>query len=238
MTADQPLTAVILAGGFGTRLRPVVSELPKPMAPVGQRPFLEFLLDHWLEQGVGRFILSVGYLADSVIGHFGSSYRGAAVEYVREEEPLGTGGALRLALETAEGLSPRLLMLNGDTWLAASLDRLLSEAAVLACPLTLVLTEVPANDRYGGVELSPDGRIRQFGLPADGSAALINAGCYLAATEEMKKFMAPMPGKFSLENDLLPDLARRSLIGASVQKADFIDIGVPEDYEKFCRQFS
>jgi D-glycero-alpha-D-manno-heptose 1-phosphate guanylyltransferase len=93
--------AVVLAGGFGTRLRSVVSDLPKPMAPVGGRPFLELLLQYWIGQGVHRFVLSIGYLAEKISAHFGAAWGGAEIAYARETEPLGTGGGLLLAAAEA-----------------------------------------------------------------------------------------------------------------------------------------
>ena len=92
-------TAVILAGGLGTRLRSIIPNLPKPMAPIGDRPFLEYQLDYWIAQGVNRFVLSVGYRHQVIIDYFGNSYKGVEVDYVIEQKPLGTGGALLLAAE-------------------------------------------------------------------------------------------------------------------------------------------
>jgi D-glycero-alpha-D-manno-heptose 1-phosphate guanylyltransferase len=238
MTATLSSEAIILAGGFGTRLQPVVSKVPKPMAPIGKRPFLEILMDHWMAHGINRFVLSVGYLAEKVVNHFGNSYLGSDIEYVIEKEPLGTGGALKFVLDTVKGLGERLVLLNGDTWLSASLEQLTFASDKLATPLTLILTEVASNDRYGGVSVDSKGRISKFGLPATGGSALINTGCYLMMTAEMQELMKDMPTKFSLENDLLTSLAKRGLLGASVQQTDFIDIGVVTDYKKLCSRFS
>lgn len=233
----KPHEALILAGGLGRRLRAAVSEVPKPMAPVGERPFLEFLLDYWLEQGITRFVLSVGYLAEHIENHFGSIYKGAAVEYVREKEPLGTGGALAMALREINWQGRRILSLNGDTWLTVSLPLLTAESEK-GLPVVLALTEVAVNDRYGRVTLDQQGRVESFGGPADGSPALINAGCYILDTAALIKITTDYPSRFSLENDLLAPLAERGLVGASIQAADFIDIGVVEDYSRFCRQKS
>ncbi|MDR1519964.1 MAG: nucleotidyltransferase family protein [Planctomycetota bacterium] len=235
--AKRPSEALILAGGLGSRLRPAVADVPKPMAPAGSRPFLEYLLDYWLARGIARFVVSVGYLAERIMDHFGSGYRGAQIEYVRETEPLGTGGALALALEKTAWRSGSILLLNGDTWLAASLDRLAADAD-RQLPATLVLVRVEANDRYGGVEVDAAGRVVRFGLPADGGPALVNAGCCLLRPEPIQAALAGLPRRFSLERDLLPGLARQGRVAASVQAADFIDIGVAEDYRRFCREFA
>ncbi|WP_157844846.1 sugar phosphate nucleotidyltransferase [Methylocucumis oryzae] len=114
-------TAIILAGGLGTRLRSVVSELPKPMASVSGRPFLEHLMDYWFAQGVTRFILSVGYQSDIITTHFGAHYRHARIDYAIESEPLGTGGGLFYALQEVD---ETVLVLNGDTFFSVALDEL------------------------------------------------------------------------------------------------------------------
>ena len=108
-------SAVILAGGLGTRLRSVVSDVPKPMAPVGGRPFLEYQLEYWINQGISRFVLSVGYRHEAITEHFGSRYKGVELEYAVEEQPLGTGGGLLLAAEKLKQDTP-FLLLNKDTY--------------------------------------------------------------------------------------------------------------------------
>lgn len=112
------ITAIILAGGMGTRLRSAVPDLPKPMAPIHERPFLEHQMDYWIGQGVSRFIVSVGYMKEVIMDHFGASYRATPLTYAIEEEPLGTGGGLLLA---AQGLSETFLVLNGDTFFEVDL---------------------------------------------------------------------------------------------------------------------
>ena len=101
--------ALILAGGLGTTLRSEVPDLPKPLAPIHGRPFLEYQMDFWIEQGVDIFVLSIGYLHEKVIGHFGHSYRNAKLDYVIEETPLGTGGGLMLALDKVRNTESFLL---------------------------------------------------------------------------------------------------------------------------------
>lgn len=237
-TSSKPHEALILAGGFGTRLREAVSDVPKPMAPVAGRPFLEILMDHWLAQGVGRFVLSVGYLAECIMEHFKDSYKGAKVEYVREMEPLGTGGAVALALSAVPWQGQNFLLLNGDTWIQIPLDTFWQDAQAAAkCPVTVALTPVNKNDRYGGVETDSSGLVRRFSLPPDGEGAMINAGCYLMNTDAVKTALKPCPPRFSLEQDFLSPLAEHGSIAASLQNADFIDIGVVEDYRRFCGMF-
>ncbi|MDR1945820.1 MAG: NTP transferase domain-containing protein [Desulfovibrio sp.] len=228
-----PKQAIILAGGLGTRLRAVVPDRPKPMALVGGRPFLEILMEYHLSQGITRFILSVGWMAECIIGYFGNTFRGASLEYVREEEPSGTGGALALVLNSTLDLGGRALLLNGDTWLTVSLPQLAADAADRP-PVTMTLVGVAANDRYGGVELDAPGRVRRFGLPPGGNPALINAGCCLLEIETVRDALTDFPPRFSLEQDLFASLAEHGLVRGSVQDAEFLDIGVPDDYRRFC----
>lgn len=240
MQSENPVTeALILAGGLGTRLRSVVKDVPKPMAPVHGKPFLSYVLDYWLEQGIRRFVLSVGYLAHTVQNYFGSSYHGATVDYVHEPEPLGTGGGLALALAGRGSFtSQRILLLNGDTFYAASLPSLYSVA--LAHPqaaVTMALRTIGENTRYAGVEVGNDGIVSVFGSPAKGRAQ-INAGCYLLNLSALRTFLDSKPKKFSLEDDLLPSIAQQGMMAAQVQNVTFIDIGIPEDYEHFVQDIS
>jgi D-glycero-alpha-D-manno-heptose 1-phosphate guanylyltransferase len=237
-----PQQAIILAGGLGTRLRSVVPDRPKPMALVGGRPFLELLMDYHRDRGISRFILSVGWMAERVIDHFGGMFKGAAVEYVREKEPLGTGGALALVLRRKPELGGRALLLNGDTWLTLSLSQLVADAAG-GPHATMALVAVAAGDRYGEVAMDTQGRVRRFGrstassgpCPEKGDGpVLINAGCCLLELDALRRTLAAFPRRFSLEQDLFAPLAERGLLRGSVQEAEFLDIGVPDDYRRFC----
>lgn len=222
---------LILAGGFGSRLRSVVSKVPKPMAPVGGRPFLEYLLDHWVDEGIRRFRLSTGYLAEVIESYFGDSYRGASVEYIHEKSPLGTGGALRLALGIAHWSNDLAIVANGDTWFPVSLEQLSADSARQKTPVTLAIKSMAENSRYGGVSLDKDGKIISFGLRAEGSC-LINGGCYLMDTQEIKDELSRMPVNFSLESDFLASYAARGCVGSSLQSQPFLDIGIPDDYRR------
>ena len=231
MTFNKPSEMIILAGGFGTRLRSVVSDVPKPIAPIANRPFLEYLLDYWISQDIQRFVLSTGYLSQIIQGHFGNSYRGAIISYVEEPSPLGTGGALGLVLNKTTWANEMALMINGDTWFPADLTQMCDEASQQNTPITIALKAMEKNDRYGGVEVDQNGKIKSFGCATKG-AALINAGCYLFNVATLKQELIGLPEAFSLENDFLVNYAANGCVGSSIQDKSFLDIGIPEDYQK------
>lgn len=222
------MEAIVLAGGFGTRLRSVVSEVPKPMAPVGGRPFLEHLLEYWMGQGVRRFVLSIGYLADKVVGHFGSAWQGAEIAYAHEREPLGTGGGLLLAAAQAHG--DELLVLNGDTFFAVDLAGLASFHAARRADCTLSLFRTQDAERYMGLVLAADGEIAELAARRGG---LANGGVYLFRKAALQALPWQPGERASLEADMLPEGKRAGwrLYGRECG-ARFIDIGVPEDYRR------
>ena len=159
MPSDSTVrTAVVLAGGLGTRLRSAVPDLPKPMAPVAGRPFLEHLLDRWIAQGIDRFVLSVAYRHEIIQAHFGGRYRTARIDYVVEPAPLGTGGALLLAMSALDPEVP-FLMLNGDTYFAVDLARLDDFARAHDAEWCFSLFRANEAGRYMGMQVESDGRI-------------------------------------------------------------------------------
>jgi D-glycero-alpha-D-manno-heptose 1-phosphate guanylyltransferase len=220
--------AIVLAGGFGTRLRSVVSDVPKPMATVAGRPFLELLLANLARNGFEKIVLSVGYLSDAISAHFGSHYCGIPLVYAVESTPLGTGGAIRAALAVCSG--EHVYVFNGDTYLGldtAATDRLWAQRH---CPV-IVAMRVDDTARYGKLETDADGRILRFlEKDASGGPGLINAGCYVLPTAIVEEF--PGAERFSFETDYLRDaVTRREFIGFTTD-AEFIDIGTPEDYAR------
>ena len=226
------MEVIILAGGLGTRLRSVVSELPKCMAPVAGKPFLWYLLEQLRACKVERVILSVGYLRETVqdwvavhAGEYPFEFRFAV-----EEEPLGTGGGIRLAASMAEG--PEVVVLNGDTFFDVNLDALLKARRDSGKPLALALKPMRDFDRYGTVELGPDGTIKAFREKQHCAEGLINGGVY--AIDRSSGIFDGLPQKFSFETAVLePECARGRLCGL-VQDGFFIDIGIPEDYARAC----
>lgn len=227
----RPTEVLILAGGLGSRLRQAVPDVPKPMAPVNGRPFLDYLMAHWKTQGISRFVLSVGYMADAIQAHFCSDYHGCAIDYARESSPLGTGGAIRNAVVNGRWSGTRLLIINGDTWFPIQLEKLVANAVAAATPVTLAVKRITDNDRYGGLELDQNGKVKRF-IPGAASRGnpLINGGIYLADIAYLEDCLQSRPDAFSFERDVLEPLAMSGLLGASLQDVPFLDIGVPADY--------
>lgn len=221
-------TAVILAGGFGTRLAAVVSDVPKPMAPVAGRPFLERLLDRLAAQDIRRVVLAVGHRSDAIRSHFGAAYGPLTLHYSEETEPLGTGGALRRAFDSQS--LDRAVALNGDTWCDVDLRALSQRHARSGAVATLTLVHQDDAARFGTVEVDARGQVAGFREKRPG-AGLINAGVY--ALERRVFDLAPLAARFSFENDVLAAHAREGCFAAHVADgATFIDIGVPQDYAR------
>lgn len=219
--------AIILAGGLGTRLRSAVPDLPKPMAPVGGRPFLEYQLDYWIRQGVERFILSIGYRYEVIVDHFGGRYKDAGLDYVIEKTPLGTGGGLLLAREKMDK-DASFLVLNGDTYFAVDLPTLKAFAAAHDADWCFALFRAHEEGRYMGMTVSAQGQITALSCR---DSRLVNGGAYWV-TPRALRLDAFYPGtKASLEEDILPAaMAGGQRLFGMEFSSDFIDIGVPADY--------
>lgn len=230
MTREQTegIRAFILCGGFGTRLRPVLNDRPKSMAPVAGVPFLELLLRQVREEGIGEAILGTGFLAEQIEEHFGDGGGvGMRLRYSRETEPLGTGGALKLAEPL---LSDPVLVLNGDSFVEWNLDTATRLLEGKGADAVMILQRVPDIARYGSVTLDADDRVTEF--VEKGSRAgegLINAGVYLLRTAILSRL--PPGQAISLERDVFPKLPTGKLCGL-VTDGIFIDIGIPEDFER------
>ncbi len=224
------MEAIILAGGLGSRLRSVCSDRPKPMAPVAGRPFLEHLLDHWIEQGVSNFILSVGYLHSIITNHFGTEYKNIPITYSIEETPLGTGGAFLAALPLLKHSSP-FLLLNGDTFFSVFLPPLLRFHKETQSHCTLSLYSRPDNPRYDSLQLSSTGRIEGFNQDQRAKKHLINGGCYLFERTALTFFKAEtLP--LSLEKEILPFIIDQQKCYGMQFNELFIDIGLPDDLRR------
>lgn len=229
------LQSVILCGGLGTRLSGTLSGLPKALAPVAGRPFLDYLLANVAAAGLRNVVLCTGYRSESIEGEYGTGAScGLSLTYSPEQEPLGTAGALRHA--AARIRSNPFLLLNGDSLSQVDLPRLLTAHRLCGAVATIALARVAAADRYGSVAMEANGEIRAFsekGKAADSSTTagtLINAGIY-ALDRGILNHIPPAPPAVSFERDVLPGLIGRGLFGF-VSDGFFIDIGVPEDYQR------
>ena len=224
------MEAIILAGGLGTRLRPAVPAVPKPMAPVNGRPFLEYQMEYWIGQGVRRFVLAVGHRHEIIERHFGVEWRGAAIAYTVESEPLGTGGGLLLAVGEMRAPGP-WLVLNGDTFFEVGLPPLAAFHRENQSEITLSLFPIGDNTRYTGVEMDREHRITK--LKSDAGEQFINGGVYLFGETALAGLPHRAGERVSLEEDILGGAlqAGRRVYG-HVSGGKFIDIGVPEDYAR------
>jgi len=226
---EFPKTAIVLAGGMGTRLKSVVSDVPKPLAPINGRPFLEYLLDQLAAQGITEVIFAVGYKGKLVEEAFGEEHDCLSLHYSYEPEALGTGGAVQLALGQHNADEP-VWVINGDTFFACDLATLAKAHHDARPDVTLALHHVDPADRYGVVELSNEGLIDRFREKKAGTAGFINAGVYLLEPAALLRF--DLGENFSLERDFfaahLEDLRMLGVVSTGF----FIDIGIPEDYAR------
>lgn len=227
MVQEEIRRAIILAGGRGERLQSVVPNLPKPMAPISGRPFLEYILDRLVDTGVTDVILSVGYKAEVIQEHFGQAYRALQIRYSREIHPMGTGGAMALALKE-EDASPALV-LNGDTLLDIDYPKLMVWFAQAPAFVSIVLRHVPDVSRFGAVHLLGD-RVVEFQEKGQQGPGLVNAGMYIVRPEIFSRYGGEE--SFSFETDILQRYCQELQPRAFVTSGYFIDIGTPRDYER------
>ncbi len=225
----ENLKAVLLVGGLGTRLRSVVSSTPKPMAAVGERPFLELLLKQLSSQNIRRIVLCTGYRADEIEIELGDgSSWSVSIEYSKELSPLGTSGAIKNAQSHLSEVSDFLVM-NGDSFMEVDFDELVRIHRKSQALATMVVTRMRNEMRYGTVQIEESGRVRGFlEKTAAPSTGLVNAGVYIFKRSVLD-YIPEGPG--SLERDIFPKLIGMG-VQALEQKGVFIDIGTPEDYAR------
>ncbi|MBE7171828.1 MAG: nucleotidyltransferase family protein [Williamsia sp.] len=219
--------AIILAGGLGTRLRSVVPELPACMAPVLAKPFIGYVVDHLYKQGVLRFIFSLGYKSALLEQYLNTQYSNLDIVFSSEEEPLGTGGAVKLACPLLR--DGDVFVVNGDSFFKIDLQKLGQFHQSRQADCTLSLRKLRNFDRYGAVQLGEDNRIQAFQERGFYREGLINGGVYALQAENFGSL--PLPHKFSFETDYLKQEAGKQAIYGLVQDGYFIDIGIPEEYE-------
>lgn len=222
--------AIILAGGFGTRLKSVVADLPKPMAPVNARPFLEYQLDYLNHSGITEVCLSLGHMAEKISSHFGNRYKGLQLTYAVETEPLGTGGGIRMALEQVK--QNEVLVLNGDSFFEIDIKKFQAQHLQTQAHYSLALRKAEDASRYGTITLDKNNRITSFMEKSSVKApGLINGGVYVLSRD---LYLSETEGKgnFSIEKEVFEKRLKDLRIFGFVFENYFIDIGVPQDYQK------
>lgn len=222
---------LVLAGGFGTRLQVAVSAVPKALAPVGGVPFLRLQIQHWIGQGVKSFVFLLHHQSDLIISFLESQKNGLLqncdVQWLVEPTPLDTGGAVAFAVEQLH-LAGDFLVTNADTWLGEGFKDL----SLVAAP-AMAVVELRDASRYGRVQLNDQSRVTEFHEKSSfQDIGWINAGLYLLNAE---LFIDWDHLPFSLERVALPTWVASHKLNAVVINSDFIDIGVPDDYYRFCR---
>ncbi len=232
MVKPENVTAIILCGGLGTRLHSVTNDnVPKPMVNIAGRPFLEYLLDYLLEQGIKKAILAVSHQSDMIIRHFGDKYRQLTIGYSIENQPLGTGGAIKLALQQIQDTkdnSSLVLVLNGDTFSEFNTTSMINTFIETQSTLVMGLKPLDNTDRYGRVKTDRNGKIIDFEEKKSATSGNINVGVYITSKNILSQF--PNSENFSFEKDFLEKNTRAINIHSNLVNGYFIDIGIPEDY--------
>ena len=228
MSDLSQVTAVILAGGLGTRLRKIVSDRPKVMAEINGKPFLYYLLNQLAEAGIERVVISTGYMSQTIEETIGSLYRSLHIDYSREAKPLGTAGALKLAGQV-DGTNYYLVM-NGDSFTEVDLVSLMVVHKNFNSNITIIIKAVEDSSRYGKIQINDNNNIIKFTEKGNCSGrGFINTGVYMMNTSVLLE----IPGKLpcSLEHDFFPKMLGKGIYGYET-KEKFIDIGTPESFAK------
>lgn len=222
--------AIILAGGFGTRLKSVVADVPKPMASVCNRPFLAFIMDYLAKANFQKVVLSVGYKGEVIQEYFGDYYKGITIEYATEATPLGTGGGILNATGTCS--DEPILVLNGDTFFNIPIADFYTFFINNQSDLAFGLKPMQDFERYGTVILDENQRITQFQEKQYRKSGLINGGAYILRKSIFEQQGFSIGQKFSFEADFLEKYVDDLKFSGFVIDNYFIDIGIPEDYAK------
>ena len=228
LTGGQGAEAIILAGGLGTRLQETVPDLPKCMAPVAGKPFISYVIDALRMQGIEHFVFSLGYKAEIIEDYLKEQYSSLSYSVAIEKEPLGTGGAIRLALQKTK--TNNVLIANGDTLFKIKAEEFFALQKDQEAECVLALKLMKNFERYGVVDIKEKGRILSFKEKQYYKEGLINGGIYILNKE--KFFSRSFPQKFSFEKDYLEALYKEANFYGGIQNGYFIDIGIPEDYNK------
>lgn len=219
------MVSIILAGGLGTRLSGVIDDIPKPMAPIGERPFLEILLDYLNDSGFEKVILSVGHKSKKIRDYFGKRYKNLNLIYSIEAKPLGTGGAIKQSLDLCD--QDHAYVLNGDTFLDINYKDLESIWVKHKIPV-MISRHVEDASRYGSLEIR-NRLLMKFNEKKEIGPGLINAGCYILPKQVMNQFEYSQ--KFSFEEHCIEKICTNNKFLVFEHDGFFIDIGTPEDYQ-------
>jgi D-glycero-alpha-D-manno-heptose 1-phosphate guanylyltransferase len=230
MTPQKKVPLVVLCGGLGTRIRSVIGDVPKILAPIRGSSFLEYQVSNWLGQGIEDIVLLLGYQSEKVILEIRKLEKkfNITLRYIIEETQLGTGGAL---LNFCANYSyPSFILVNGDTWLTDFFNGLSN------CERTSIgLIESNESSRYGSVQIGPTGRVSRFLEKGKKSGGLINAGATFFMSDDLKQFGDQIE---SLEKQIYPALIKNDSLFFTKLSGEFIDIGIPIDYELFIKNYA
>jgi D-glycero-alpha-D-manno-heptose 1-phosphate guanylyltransferase len=227
--------AVILAGGFGTRLKEAVSDVPKPMAPVNGKPFLDYILKYLTYYRIKKVVLSVGYLSEKIIEHYGSSFGDIEIVYAIEKEPLGTGGGIKMAMQQCS--SADILVMNGDSFFDIDLHSFYDKHSDSISECSLALRHVSHAGRYGTITLGEFDMIQAFKEKTNVNApGIINAGVYLLGRQAYNE-ETPRHPSFSIEKEFFEKKLNQLNMYGFTYNDYFIDIGIPEDYKQAQHDF-
>ncbi|MBF9002146.1 nucleotidyltransferase family protein [Vibrio nitrifigilis] len=238
MKQKPTVTAIILCGGMGTRLRSITQDQTcKPMVDVAGKPFLEYLLDYCISQNIAHAILAVGHHRNTIMEYFGHQHKNLTISYSIEEHPLGTGGALKQALSQPYAQqSDLILALNGDSFISFSLTEMIEQLNNQNAELIMVLRSLDNTGRYGRVTVDEHNKLIAFEEKKGGHPGNINSGVYLMRPNLSDQF--PRQNTFSFETDFLEaEIGHAPFYGVYTNNY-FIDIGTPEDYQIAQRDFA
>ncbi|MFW8590625.1 sugar phosphate nucleotidyltransferase [Glaciecola sp. 2405UD65-10] len=227
--------AIVLAGGFGTRLGDITKSTPKPLVDVAGRPFLEFVLDALIEQGVEQAIFSLSFLKEQFIEHFGKQYKSLHIQYAIEDDPLGTGGGISNAIRCDKLKHQHYLVVNGDTSVEFDLAKMLSIHTRQHAHLTMLTRYMDDTDRYGRVE-THENMLTGFAEKQSGASGSINSGIYLIDNAQCK--LDEIDGVYSFEKDYLEKYVGQGNFSFAQADGYFIDIGIPADLARAKRDFA
>lgn len=217
---------IILSGGLGTRLRSVVSEVPKVMAPINGKPFLEYVLDDMNDQGIDRVILATGYKKEYIKDYFGDKYKNIELDYSEEDTPLGTGGAIKKALSKCKDDNP--IVMYGDIYTKTDYKDLYENHIENHNDATFSLKYMENFSRYGSVSLK-DKRITEFKEKTFVDKGYMNVGIYVLNKNILSNVEKNKP--FSLEKEFFEESVNKYNFSSHIYDGIFIDIGIPEDYK-------